>query len=512
MHVVIDRSANRALYLQIVDALKHQIENGQLVPFTKLPSSRQLAKTLGVNRITVVNAYAELVAEGLIESHVGQGTFISDIPTTLSVEQRTTPKYISDAWRPPTQNLLSNNWKPNQMVREMMRSARPPGSISFASGTAANDFLPVVAFRQALNDVLRRDGVRALQYEDPIGYYPLRQIIANYLQQQAISATANDILITDGCQQALDLVLRVLGREGDAILVENPSYLGLLDIISSHRMIPVGAPTDEQGLVVDKLEPLILRYQPQLMYIVPNFQNPTGVTMPLERRQALLNLAHKYNMPILEDNIHQELYYQAPPPVSLASLDSGATSLVFHASSYSKVLMPGVRLGYLLAPPALQKRISTMKQATDISSSALNQRALHVYLQSGHFEMHLEKVRNAYRVRRDTMLEAAERYLPDTATWQVPEGGLYLWVKLTTYGPGAIDFYTKALDYGVSFAIGSVFFAYQPSPYTIRLNFASCTPEEIKEGMRRLGKAWNELQLSKQDIGGKSVQSTMPIL
>lgn len=506
MQIKLDRDNGPALYMQIVDALRHKIDTGQLAPYTRLPSSRQLAQELNVNRITIVNAYAELEAEGLIKSHVGRGTFVAEVPTPLPGEKQATP------WRLPIEALPRHDWSPNLMMREMMRLARHPEVISFAGGMAANDFLPVVEFRQALNEVLRRDGAEALQYGDSIGYYPLRQTIAQYLNQQNISVRADDILITGGCQQAMDLVLRILRREGDTVLVENPSYLGLLDIITSHHMTPIGVPIDEYGVQVDKLEALVLRYRPQLLYVVPTFQNPTGTTMSLARRQALLAVAHKYNLPVLEDNIYHELYFNTPPPPALIGLDESPSNLVFHASSYSKMLIPGLRLGYLITPPSLQERVIGLKQAADIASSSLNQRALNVYLQAGHLEAHLEKIRAAYQERCEVMLEAAERYFPKTACWQMPTGGLYLWVHMDPDGPRATDLYLKALNYGVAFAIGSVFFAHNPSLHTMRLNYAACAPAEIEEGMRRLGKAWRELlvQPSKQlDLGG---QRTIPIL
>ena len=502
MQISLDRSENRALYMQVVDALREQIDRGLLPPFTRLPSSRQLAKELQVNRITIVNAYAELEAEGLIQSHVGRGTFVAEVPAPVPGEKQ------PDPWRPPLQALPRPGWSPN----EMMRLNRQPGVINFALGTAASDFLPVVKFRQALNEVLRRDGAEALQYGEPIGYHPLRQSIAADLQAQGIAVTADDVLITDGCQQALDLVLRGLGREGDVVLVENPCYLGLLANITSHHMTPIGVPVDEQGLQVEQLEPFILRYRPQLLYVVPSFQNPTGATMSLERRYALLELAHRYNLPILEDDIYRELYLVDAPPPSLASLDAGPGSLVFHTSSYSKNFIPGLRLGYLLTPMALQDRVVALKQTMDISSSSLNQRALHVYLERGLLPEHFKRVREAYKVRRAVILEAARRYLPRSARWQIPTGGLYLWIDMAADGPTATDLYLKTINYDVAFAIGSVFFAHNPSPYTLRLNYAVYPPEQIREGMRRLGKAWQELLAEPQVRPVPNRHAALPIL
>lgn len=506
MQINLDRNNNRALYLQVVDALQDKIETGHLAPFTRLPSSRQLAKELDVNRITVVNAYAELEAEGLVKSHVGRGTFVADVPKQIPGEPQPSP------WRPPIQALPRPGWNPNQMIREMMRLNRKPGVISFALGTAANDFIPVTEFRQALNEVLRRDGADALQYGDSIGYYPLRQEIALYLEQQDLAVTPDDVLMTDGCQQALDLVLRILGREGDTILVENPCYLGLLDNITSQHMTPIGVPTDENGIIVERLEPLILRYRPQLLYVVPNFQNPTGATLPLERRLALLELAHRYNLPILEDNIYHELYFDTPPPPTLASLDVGPASLVFHASSFSKVLIPGLRLGYLIAPATLQERVIALKQAIDISCSSLNQRALHLYLQWGYFATHLNLIRHEYKIRRNAMLAAIERYFPKTFQWQIPDGGIYLWGQMDIDGPTATDLYLKAIDYGAAFAIGNVFFTHNPSSHVMRLNYAVYTPAEIEEGIRRLGKAWRELLAEPRAQSFGIRQPSMPIL
>ncbi len=519
MQIQLDRSNNHPLYLQIVKAIRDKIEGGVLQSQTRLPASRNLAKQLGVNRITVVNAYAELTAEGLLESQVGRGTFVADVALS-DASWLCTP--LATTWQASISKPTTYNWHSNDTARDLMKLAQQLGIISFASGTVASEFLPVLPFRKALNDVLRRDGAAAMQYEEPIGYYPLRQIIAAYLSQRNLAVTADDILITDGCQQALDLVLRLVGRERDTVLVENPSYLGLLDIIHSHRMTPIGVPTDEDGLVVEQIEPLILRFRPQLIYLSPNFQNPTGRTTSLARREALLALAHKYNLLILEDDISRELYFTEPPPPSLANLDQGPQSLVFYASSYSKILMPGLRLGYLIAPPAMQNRISVLKQTMDISSSALNQRALALYLGQdygvqpcgggpGTFTAHLEAVRQAYQSRAEVMLDALLHDLPTVGQWSTPQGGLYLWGELPADGPSASDLYLKAIECGTAFAIGSVFFAHQPSQHSLRLNFACHTSDEIREGIRRLSKAWQ--MLTKQEYKSyKDVQLVMPLL
>ncbi|MEM7348627.1 MAG: PLP-dependent aminotransferase family protein, partial [Chloroflexota bacterium] len=277
MLIQLARQSDQPLYLQVADQLRLKIETGELMPDSRLPASRVLAKRLGVNRITVVNAYAELEAEGLVTSRMGSGTFVTNEQD--EVDQ------LDEPYQPPMWSntfLPRRPWNANQMVAEMMRLARQPGIISFAGGSPASEFLPVNQFRRALNDVLRRDGADALQYEEAAGYMPLRETIAAYLQAKDIQVRGQGILITAGCQQAVDIALRVLAQgENNVLIVEDPCYLGLLDQVSSRRITPIGIPIDEHGMQTDRLEQIILRHRPQLIYVTPSFHNPTGVTMTL---------------------------------------------------------------------------------------------------------------------------------------------------------------------------------------------------------------------------------------
>ncbi|MEW5957953.1 MAG: PLP-dependent aminotransferase family protein [Chloroflexota bacterium] len=487
MPIYLSRQADKPLYLQVADQLRGQIERGELLPHTRLPASRTLANKLGVNRITIVNAYAELEAEGLVVSRVGSGTFVApgvSNPNPLAGVAAPPP------W--PGSPSPRQMWNPNRMIAEMTRLARLPGVISFAGGAPASEFLPVNEFRRALNEVLRRDGAEALQYEQVAGYLPLRETIAQRLQQQNIQINRDDLLITAGCQQALDMALRVLTQTGASVLVvEDPCYLGLLDIINYRRITPVGVPLDEHGMQVEWLEPLILRYRPQLIYVTPSFQNPTGVTMSLERRRTLLDIAIRCGVPILEDTSYDELRYEGEALPTLKSLDTA--DIVLQAGGFSKTLVPGIRIGYLIAPRLLLERIIATKQTADIFTSPLNQRALHAYLQSGHFAEHLQQVRQAYRQRRDVMLAAMEQHFPAEARWGCPQGGMYIWVEMPPAGPAAADLYLAAINYSVAFAMGAVFSATGSFSHAMRLNFVANPPEQIQEGIRRLGKAWKEL-------------------
>jgi DNA-binding transcriptional MocR family regulator len=505
MSVQLIRQTDRPLYLQVAEQLRRQIENGELTPYTRLPASRTLAKKLGVNRITIVNAYAELEAEGLVTSRVGSGTFVAANQNTPHPLPETSDLPL---WHGP---LPRRPWNANQMIAEMMRLARQPGVISFAGGTPSSEFLPVNDFRRALNEALRRDGTAALQYEDAAGHLPLRETIADYLQQQNIHITGHDILITSGCQQALDLTVSVLTRSDESVVaVEDPCYLGFLDILATRRMTPVGVPVDAEGMQIEPLEQIILRYRPRLIYTTPTFHNPTGVSLSLARRSALLEVATRHGVPILEDVSYDELRYQGQPLPSLKSLDTA--DIVYYAGGFSKTLIPGIRIGYLAAPTAWQERVVAAKQTADILTSPLNQYALNIYLQSGHFAEHICQVRRAYHERRDAILAAARQYFPAGAIWRCPEGGIYVWIEMPSSGPTATDLYLAAINYNVAFAIGSVFSASDSFAHAMRLNFASCSPQEIEEGMRRLGKAWKELLGRKMVISQPNRRPAVPIL
>lgn len=506
MTIQLTRETDQPLYLQVAEQLRRQIESGELAPQTRLPPSRILAKKLGVNRITIVNAYAELEAEGLVVSRVGSGTFVAaeqnDLTALFDPPQ-------PGRWHHP---LISRRpWNANQMVAEMMRLARQPGVISFAAGSPPNEFLPVNELRRALNEVLRRDGSAVLQYQEASGHFPLREAIAQQLQSQNMVVTGHDILITNGCQQALGVTLSVLTHdEAATVVVEDPCFLGFLDQLSARHITPIGVPVDAQGMQIDRLEQIILRHHPRLIYTIPTFHNPTGTTLSLARREALLQLATRYGIPILEDGAYNELRYEGEALPTLKSMDTA--DLVFYASGYSKTLAPGLRIGYLAAPTPWQERVVAAKQTSDIFTTPLNQFALCAYLQSGQFMTHLDTVRQVYRERRDRMTAAARHYLPSEAGWSCPQGGMYLWVQMPATGPTATDLYLAAINYNVAFAIGSVFSASGSFAHAIRLNFATPAADEIDEGMRRLGKAWKELLARKPLAVQLNRQPAVPIL
>ncbi len=483
--IAVNKTAEEPIYRQLVRSIHEQIERGTLRPGDRLPASRDLADALGIGRISVVNAYAELQASGLLSAHPGRGTFVTG-STPTSVDPRILPSVAA-----------------NPIAQSMHKLAQQPGIIAFSGGAPAEEFLPVHAIRQSINAVLDRDGAAAVAYEESDGYPPLRQAISHYVASLGIDCRPEQVLVTGGCQQALDLAVQAMLNEGDVLLTTNPTYLGILDIARIRRIVPVGIPMNSEGIQLDRLEAAIETHKPRLIYLAPTHHNPTGTVMPIHRRRQLLQIAAAANVPIVEDGVYHELSYggQTPPP--LKALDEAG--IVLHASGFSKIVLPGTRIGYLIAEGPAWERLVTVKQAADICTPGLNQRAMHHYLQTGGLIGHLERVRHACRLRRDIALDAARRHLPREARWSEPSGGVYLWVELPHDGPTAAELYVSAIQHGVAFAIGAMFFTDGSGAYFIRINFTAQPPDQIEEGMRRLGDAWRELASRRVVTGGSPI-------
>jgi DNA-binding transcriptional MocR family regulator len=470
----LDHGTQEPIYLQLKRHLIRQIENGILSPGDRLPPTRDLAGQLGIARISVITAYEELKAEGYIVAHVGRGTFVAEREPDL----------------PGAGVLAGAAQAQNAALRDLLRLAERPGVINFGHGMPADSFLPVDMIRGALDAVLDRDGAAAIAYEVPEGYPELREAVARMVRQFGIQAGAHEVLITGGCQQALDLAVQALLNPGDVLLTSNPTYPGMLDIARARGVTPMGVPVDGEGMQTGALEELVIEHRPRLIYVAPTYHNPTGTVMPLHRRHYLLDLAGRYRLPVLEDGVYEDLTYTGTPPPPLKALDEA--DLVMYASSFSKVLLPGMRIGYLLAGERLYHRVARVKRAADICTPALNQRAIHVALESGQLMEHLAQVRTACQIRREAMLSAVGRHLPD-ARWTAPSGGLYLWLELPPDGPTSVELYMHATKSGVAFAMGPLFHTDGQGTHHLRVNMVAHAPETIEDGMQRLGAAWDDL-------------------
>ena len=486
MRIPLDRQSETPLYQQIKTYLRQGILSGSLAPDTRLPASRQLAQDLGVNRITVENAYAELEAEGLILSRLGSGTYVL-APDTLSP----LPKNDTDAPWPLWQQSLQEHRNPIRSRQPKQTMTRHPQPVSFASGIGDANMFPAEEFRKVLQTVMRRDGFDALNYGERNGYGPLRESITHILASQGLQTRPDDILITAGSQQALSLVSQLLLNPGDVILVENPTYSGALDLFRALGFKVVGIPVDDQGMQVDGLEKLLQQHHPRLIYTIPNFHNPTGTCLNSARRRQLLVLADRYNVPILEDDFVGDLRYEGRTQPALKALDPGGR--VIYVSTFSKMLMPGLRVGFLVAEGPIYDYLVDFKRVNELATSNLIQHALEAYVTVGRYQAHLHRSCQIFRKRRDAMASAIQRYLPAGVHFEIPQGGLFIWLSLPK-GMSSEELLPLAWEEGVDFAPGSPFFPEEikSSPW-LRLNFVAQTPAEIEEGMKRLGKAIKRL-------------------
>jgi DNA-binding transcriptional MocR family regulator len=479
LNISLIRDSEEPIYRQLIRQIQVQIDSGILIAGIRLPASRDLAKQLGISRISVVNAYAELRSEGYLSAHAGRGTFVSR-------DKASSPHHENTHQRPMYQQNDTG-----QSIRDMMRLARKPGVINFSHGAPPKEFFPVRHMQDAINAVLDRDGAGALSYEVPEGYLPLRVAVRDYVRALGIQCRFEDVLITGGAQQAIDLVVQSLMSEGETLVTADPTYLGIKDIAQARRVRIQGIPVDEDGIRIDALENYLHDHTPRLIYVMPSFQNPTGHVMPMHRRRQLIRLAERYQIPVLEDEVYREFRFDGEHLPPLKALDE--KGMVIHANAFTKMLLPGMRIGYLIADGQYYDRLVRVKQAADISTSGLNQRTIHLLLERGILAKQLERNRLELRRRRDVALAAAKEYFPEGATWFTPQGGLYLWVELPADGPTSPELFITGIQMDVAFAIGGMFYTGRGGSHAMRLNYGIHKAEEIREGFHRIGEAWKDL-------------------
>jgi 2-aminoadipate transaminase len=387
-------------------------------------------------------------------------------------------------------------------IRELLKITGQPGIISFGGGYPAPEVFPVDKFTEACQEVLNNPekAQKALQYSASEGYLPLREMIARHTNRYGINITADNVMITSGSQQALDLIGKVFVNPGDHILVESPTYLGALQAWTAYGAEYVTVPADDDGIRTDKLEEA-LRRGPKFMYLLPNFQNPTGVTIPLARRKEIVRLADRYGVPIVEDDPYGQLRYEGEhiPPIGVLDdiirheENNPNTGNAIYLSTFSKTLAPGMRLAWIIAPIPVISRMVQAKQGMDLHSATFNQYVTYEVARGGFIDEHVQLIRKIYGERRDVMLDSLEEHMPPGVKWTHPQGGLFLWVTLPE-GIDSADIFRKAVEEKVAFVPGASFYASGGGENTLRLNFSAEAPETINEGIARLGKVLrNEL-------------------
>lgn len=378
-------------------------------------------------------------------------------------------------------------------IRELLKLTDQPDIISFAGGLPAPDVFPVDDFRAACDRVLREVGPQSLQYSTTEGYLPLREMIARHTARYGIHITPENILITSGSQQALDLIGKVFINPGDRILVEEPTYLGALQAWNAYGAEYVSVPVDEYGMITDALENA-LRTGPKFIYVLPNFQNPTGVTLALERRKRLIEIADRYGIPIIEDDPYGQLRYEGQHLPSVVALDNQFRENgqlpyrgnVIYLSTFSKTLAPGLRLAWAIAPQEVIRKLVQAKQGADLHTSTFTQMVAYEVSHGGFLDRHIWMIRRIYGERRNLMLDAMTEFFPQQVKWTRPEGGLFLWATLPD-GLNSAQVLKAAIEQKVAFVPGAPFYACGGGETTMRLNFSNASPEKILSGIERLG-------------------------
>ncbi len=390
-------------------------------------------------------------------------------------------------------------------IRELLKLTEQPDMISFAGGLPAPELFPVDEFKRAAQRVLKQHGSQALQYSTTEGYLPLREFIVEKMSHYGIQASPENVLITSGSQQALDLIGKLLINSGDLILTESPTYLGALQAWRAYQAEFTTVPIDDDGLQIDLLAEALCG-GPKFMYILPNFQNPGGVTLSLDRRQALIEMADRYGVPIIEDDPYGELRFEGnhlPPLVVLDAekLNGRAHNSdeagffrgnVIYLSTFSKTLAPGLRLGWMVAPKSVIRRCVQVKQGMDLHTSSFVQMVAYEVVKKEFLTKHVRRIREVYKERRDIMIGTMLRQFPPGIIWTWPAGGLFLWVTLPTW-LDATAVLEKAITHKVAFVPGTAFFPDGSGHNHFRLNFSNAQPAQIEEGIRRLGQVLAEV-------------------
>lgn len=512
MNFALDFHSSEPLYLQIKRGIEQRIRSGELRSGERLPATRDLARKLGVNRSTVTNAYEELLADGLLHSHVGQGTFVAERVISPAIIESLPNTEIIARQKMVWDGLFAGEAEERTIsaLIDLYQVSTLNDVISFSGSFPDESSFPIADFKTSLNHALREFGKAVLKYEQAAGLQALREYLGTDMRSRGINTATDNILITNGSQQAIDLLARSFIAPGDKVILENPTYPGAANAFSALGAKLIGIPIDESGMQLENLEQIIIQQRPKLIYLIPTFHNPTGHTLSFERRHQLMALVRKYRIPVLEDAYGEDLRFEGNPLPSLKALD--VTDQVIYFGTFSKNLLPGIRIGWCVAPQPVFTRLVALKQISDISTSPLLQAALWDFCRRRRYQVHLERVRSIYRRRRDFMISRLKLYFPEGTEWSEPEGGLFCWVKL----PPQIDtteLLMEVRQHGVVFSRGHLFFIDGSGRNTLRLSFGNLSEAELDKGLKTIGtSAMYLLRRNDARTPDKFLKNTLPLV
>lgn len=495
MFVNIDRKESQPLYRQLIDGIINLIDQGTLEAGESLPSTRTLAKILRVNRSTVTRAYEELQALGFLTSKQGsyhrvlkrkkEVAYAADRVSAISWEKAST----ADA---KAIHRIFLRYSPE-------RSKHPPSRkdmLNISELDLDPRLYPMTEFRRCVHHVLHDFGADSLQYGDHKGHPSLRRQIAKRLRLHGIAVSENEILITNGAQQAIDMIIRMMAGKGKMVAVESPTYAAILPLLKFNGANTLEIPMTEEGMDLDFLEKALEEEKVNFVYTIPNFQNPTGITTSHLHRERLLNLCLKYKVPIVEDGFEEDMKYFGKVPLPIKSIDE--KNIVIYLGTFSKALFPGLRIGWVTADRECISRLTAIKRFSDLGSSKLVQIVLCEFLKRGYYDRQLKRMHRAFRKRMQVALQTMDAAFPQTVQWTRPTGGYTIWVKLRHQWDEE-QLYDHLAGFGVIVSPGSYYFPDRTRSEYFRVSIAKRNEEEIKEGITRLGKALHALEKGKSD-------------
>ncbi len=481
--IALDRASGKGpVYRQIAEALRERILSGQIAAGSRLPPERRLAAQLGVNRSTIVTAYDELASLGLIDGRVGDGTVV----VYQQELRRATGRAVS--WH---QLFAQGSGDLSPWIREILRTALRQDVIPFAASEPSPELFPMEELEAVTRSIFREVGGDALRYAPTEGLQPLRELIAERLQRQGARVSAANVLITTGAQQALDLLARCFLEPGSEAAVESPTFVGAIQAFRNRSARLIGLPVDEDGVRTDALEQLLSRRAVKFVFVIPNFNNPTGAVLSEERRRRLLEVTRRYQVPVIEDNVYGDTWLDAPPPPVLIA--RGGAEHVIHIGSLSKSLFAGLRIGWIVAPAPVIERLALVKQIADLFAGTFAQWMALKIIDSGLYDRHVESVRPVYRLRRDALVTALERHSQGSIQPNRPAGASFLWCRLSG-GLSSRDLLSQASLNGVTFVPGDVFSVEGEEQCCLRVGFSLVNEKTIEEGARRLALAVEALK------------------
>lgn len=479
------------LFRQIVTQIRELIENDVVRPGSKLPSTRDMAEKLGVNRSTIYKAYEELWALGYIESRPGSYSIVRRRAGLASVNGNEIKCII------PWGKTSNEGARRIHEVFVKLKAVNPERMklkevINLSPLLMDKRLFPAEDFRKSMNRILKEKGDEVLDYGDAQGYGPLREYIANRLSTHSINSTPDEILITNGSQQAIDLVLRMLTVPGSTVIMEEPTYSLIIPLLKLNQINAEGIPMDETGMDLNYLDKYLKKNKAAMVYTIPNFHNPTGITTSQAHREKLLSICEKYKLPLVEDGFEEEMKYFGKVVLPIKSMDKN--KCVLYLGSFSKVLFPGARIGWIAAGKECIERLLAIKRFTDLSSNAISQAALYDFCINGHYDIHIKRMHRLFSKRMRVTLKTLKKYMPENKVmWTEPSGGYLIWLKLNNIKRNTDEVNKILLKHGVIVSPGKYFYLKRNNDIYFRISISTLNEKEIETGIKRLGEAITKL-------------------